>query len=97
VACRQDVSADASFIFSRNVAVSAIGSERASSVFRLYDKDNVVRISGTTNASGVIAKQAINWGKVNTLRIGANNNPNTLSNKFTADNINNNTGIGHDA
>ena len=97
VACRQDVSADASFIFSRNVAVSAIGSERASSVFRLYDKDNVVRISGTTDASGVIAKQAINWGKVSTNRIGANGNPNTLANKFTADNINNNTGIGHDA
>jgi hypothetical protein len=97
VACRFSAEAGASFIFSRNVAVSAIGSERASSVFRLYDKDNVVRISGTTNASGVIAKQAINWGKVSTNRIGANSNPNTLASKFTADNINNNTGIGHDA
>jgi hypothetical protein len=97
VACRLLANAVGSFIFSRNVAVSAIGSERASSVFRLYDKDNVVRISGTTNASGVIAKQIINWGKVSTNRIGENINPNTLANKFTADNINNNTGIGHDA
>lgn len=96
VSCREQPASNSFYKFFRRVGVQAVGEAKAAVPYYVFDKDGVQLITGTTDANGAAAAQSFQWGQVNTLRMGANTNSETLANKFTADNISNNTGIGHD-